>query len=223
MAKQERAHTTEVLVEHLRCGSNTRGRCCVLDTVARAPNLTAMKKLPQRSTRDVHANPYWTYAHDRYQLPDGSEGDYWWVRSRGSVFVVPRIGPDRFVLVRQFRYLNQRVSLEFPGGGIPEGLTPADAAANELREEAGYVADTLVPLGVYNPCNGVTNELCQTFLADDLRHVGQRLEPSEDIELVELDSAAIRGAIRDGTLWDGMTMAAWALFTSARTPANPEP
>lgn len=182
-----------------------------------------MKKLQQRSTRDVHANPYWTYAHDRYVLPDGSEGDYWWMKSRGSVLVVPRLGPDRFVLIRQFRYLNQRVSLEFPGGGLPADMTPEDAAACELREEAGYIADRLHPLGVYNPCNGLTNELCYAFAADGLRQVGQDLEPSEDIELVELDADAIRGAIRDGTLWDGMTMAAWLLFNTAGTAVNPNP
>lgn len=181
-----------------------------------------MKKLTRRSTRVVHDNPYWSYRHDRYVLPDDSEGDYWWVHTRGSVFVVPRVAPDRFVLVRQFRYLNQRVSLEFPGGGIPEGVEPADAAARELHEEAGVRAGAMTLLGIHNPCNGVTNELCHVYLADDLQVVGQQLEASEDIELVELDATQVRSAIRDGTLWDGMTLAAWALFSCSTHSSTPD-
>jgi len=57
--------------------------------------------------------------HDTYVLPDElHKGDYYYVHSNGSTIVIPCLDEDHFVLVKQFRYLNQKESLEFPGGGL---------------------------------------------------------------------------------------------------------
>ena len=47
------------------------------------------------------------------------------------------------VMVRQWRHGAGELSLEFPGGVFEKGEEAAVAAARELREETGYVADRI--------------------------------------------------------------------------------
>ncbi len=109
---------------------------------------------------------------------------------------------DRLVMVRQFRHGSERVSLEIPGGLIDVHETdPAAAAARELREETGYEAAHLEPLGVMNPNPSMMTNRCFAFLATGCRRVGDlTMDPGEDIEVVtvpvaELDNRLCRGEI----------------------------
>ncbi|MDH7516598.1 MAG: NUDIX hydrolase, partial [Bacteroidota bacterium] len=113
-------------------------------------------------------------------MPDGSESEYHSIETPGSVMIVPVDGEGRFLMVRQYRYLNGRESLEFPGGGIVAGLTVEESAVRELVEEAGCVADDMRVLGTHNPWNGVTGELCTVFLARGLHPACGVGDPGEE-------------------------------------------
>jgi 8-oxo-dGTP pyrophosphatase MutT (NUDIX family) len=115
-------------------------------------------------------------------------------------------------MVRQYRYLNKRHSFEFPGGGIKKGLLPLENALEELKEETGIIPDKLRLIGEYNPYNGVTNEICYTYLATGLSVLESEPEPSEELEIVRLDYNQIVELIKRGEIWDGMTLAAWSLY-----------
>lgn len=171
-----------------------------------------LKKLETISSQVQHANPYWQYCFDTYQRPDNSVGEYHYVHTPGSVMVIPRIGNNSFVLLRQYRYLNKRTSVEFPGGGVQISASIEQNARKELREEAGYTAESFFLLGEFNPCNGVTDELCSVFLADALQRGKAEPEASEEFEPVVLSARDIANCIRNGEIWDGMTISAWYLF-----------
>jgi len=166
------------------------------------------------STREVLRNKWWRYFVDEYKFPDGSDGEYHFVRTSGSTMTIAKLSETSFVLTRQYRYLNRRISLEFPGGGIKEGLEPETNAREELTEEAGYEATEMIKLGIFNPFNGVTDEICHVFLALGLTQVEARPEPSEEFEIVTLSKQQINEYIQKGELWDGMTLASWALYLS---------
>ncbi|MBK9249900.1 MAG: NUDIX hydrolase [Ignavibacteria bacterium] len=69
----------------------------------------------------------------------GTVGEYHYVHSRGATLIIPQLPDGTFILVRQFRYLLQRESLEFPCGGInPQWAEPLENAHKELLEETGY-------------------------------------------------------------------------------------
>jgi len=172
-----------------------------------------LKRLKQLSSDLVIENRYWQYRHDRYTQPDGDEGEYFYVHTPGSVMVIPVTEEGKLVLVRQFRYLNQREGLEFVGGGVRGGLSPEDAGASELKEEAGLVATTMEFVGEFNPMNGVTDELCKVFIAKGLVHVDASPDASEEFELVELGRDEFCDLIRHGEIWDGMTLAAFSLYS----------
>ena len=128
--------------------------------------------------------------------------------------VVPVDENGRMLLVRQYRYTGKRDSLEFPCGGLKEGSTFEDSAREELVEETGYAPEQLEIAGSFNPCNGLLDEICRVYIARDLRHVGARPDETESFELVSLTEKQMDALIGDGTIWDGMTIAAWAIARS---------
>ena len=65
--------------------------------------------------------------------------------------------------------------------------------------------------GSFNPCNGLLDEICHVYVARSLRYVGARPDETESFELVRLTAQEIDASISDGTIWDGMTIAAWAI------------
>ena len=160
----------------------------------------------------VDHNPWYRVSRDRYRLPNGEVGTYTYVDIPGSTMVIPILDDGRAVLVRQFRYLMQRPSLEFPCGGLKEGYTPLFNAQEELREEAGLVASDWRKLGEFAPYNGVSNEYCHVFRARGLAGVEAAPEETESIEIVHLTLDEIRSEIRRGELWDGMTIACLSIF-----------
>ncbi|MDP4200086.1 MAG: NUDIX hydrolase [Bacteroidota bacterium] len=171
-----------------------------------------LTRLQRLASETLHENPWWQYRHDRYTHPDGSEGDFFYAHTRGAVFVIPEYDDGRVLMLRQFRYLNQRESLEFVGGGIKEGLTREVSAREELLEESGLLADRLIPLGWFNPMNGLSDEECYVFLATGLHSNSAHPEVSEEFEPVLLTLPEIDRQISSGEIWDGMTLAAYSLY-----------
>jgi ADP-ribose pyrophosphatase len=159
-------------------------------------------------------NPWWTYKKDDTELPNGKNGIYHYVHTNGSSMVVPVIDDGRMVLVNQYRYLNNRESLEFPCGGVKEGQTSEGTAKQELIEEAGYEAQEWKLVGRFNPYNGVTNEICCVFIAKSLVSVPSRPDETEEFEKIFLTSNDIDDRIRSGAIWDGMTIASWTIAKS---------
>jgi 8-oxo-dGTP pyrophosphatase MutT (NUDIX family) len=166
----------------------------------------------KRSERIAFQNPWWTYKIDRFALPDGREGEYHYVHTEGSVMIIAVDDAGCLLLVEQHRYLNRRGSLEFPGGSVPAGMGVLDAAQKELSEETGFRADDLVPIGRFNPYNGVTDEMCTVFLARGLTASDATPDDTEDLRLHRVDARWVDASIANGDLWDGMTMAAWLLY-----------
>jgi ADP-ribose diphosphatase len=65
---------------------------------------------------------------------------------RGAVAVVPILGDDTVLLVREYAAGMHRYELGLVKGRIDDGETPVQAADRELKEEAGYGARSLTVL-----------------------------------------------------------------------------
>ncbi len=172
----------------------------------------ALPRWKKLSTELRFRNPWWSYLLDRFRLPGGKEGEYHYIQTPGSAMVVPVTDDGRLLLVNQYRYLCDRESLEFPGGGVKPGQAAEAAARVELAEEAGVQARELIHLGRHDPWNGVTDEMCDVFLARGLVHdPSAHPEETETIENAPLTVADFEARIASGEIWDGMTLAAWCL------------
>src|SRR5713101_9158930 len=85
-------------------------------------------------------NPWWTYRIEEFELASGVKGHYHYVHTNGSSLTIPLLDDGRVALVRQYRYLCKRESLEFPCGSVKDGSTYRETAKTELAEEAGFGA-----------------------------------------------------------------------------------
>lgn len=156
-------------------------------------------------------NPWWTYRKDEVQLPSGKKGEYHFVHVNGSSMVIPVLEDGRMMLVNQYRYLASRESVEFPCGSVKDGSTYEETARHELAEETGFEARDLQCAAEFNPYNGVTDEMCKVFLARELTPVDVQPDETEEFEKILIEPEEFEDKIRTGEIWDGMTLAAWAL------------
>ena len=124
---------------------------------------------------------------------------------------VPVAEDGRLLLVRQYRHTGQRDSIEFPCGGVKEGSSYDETAEGEMVEETGFIPGEMELAGSFNPCNGLLDEICRVYIARYLRYVGARPDETESFELVRFTMEEMDACVRDGTIWDGMTLAAWAI------------
>jgi ADP-ribose pyrophosphatase len=159
----------------------------------------------------VYINPWWRYCCDQIELPSGKSGEYHFAQTNGSSMVIPKTEEGKLILVRQYRYTGKRDSIEFPCGGVKEGSTYDETAEQELVEETGFLSESLESVGGFSPCNGLLDEICRVYIARNLRHVGAQPDETEHFELVCLSKEEVDALIQDGTIWDGMTLAAWAI------------
>jgi len=166
---------------------------------------------PWRKTGEsvIFKNNWWTYKKDDCELPSGRPGEYHYVHTNGSSMIVPIMKDGRILMVKQYRYLVEKESIEFPCGSVKDGSTYDETAWHELAEETGYSSNRFFQAGEFNPYNGVTNEMCHVYIARELQHVGGTPDESEEFELLPLTVREVDDYIRSGTIWDGMSIAAW--------------
>ena len=164
-------------------------------------------------TETVHTNPFWVYRHTTFEIPNCPEtGEFYHVDTRGSVMIIPIFSDGRIGLVRTYRCLFDRYSLEFPGGGVEEGQTFEQAAKAELQQETGLIAREMINAAEFTPFNGVCTEICRVFLARGLSQVAiGNNNPKEEVELATRRLDEIEDLIRRNEIWDGQTLAAWAI------------
>jgi ADP-ribose pyrophosphatase len=169
-----------------------------------------MKKWEKLSEEIVHKNPWWIYKHDKYVLPNGKEGDYYYLYHPGGSTVVPVLKDGRIVMVRQYRYLFDKDSVEFCAGGIEGTESFEEVAKKELEEEVGYRGDFQF-IGEFAPSRGFSRELLKVFLATNLKKTESHPEETEEIEVLFRTPEEIDKMIETNEIWDGETIAAWAM------------
>jgi ADP-ribose pyrophosphatase len=171
----------------------------------------SLRKWKKLSESVLFKNSWWTYKKDETELAHKKHGEYHYVHTNGSSMSIPILDDGRIVLINQYRYLNNRESLEFPCGGIKDMHTYEETAELELQEEAGYIAKEWQVIGEFNPYNGVTNEICRVYIAKNLSEVNSVPDETEEFEKVLLKPPEIDSRIATGIIWDGMTIAAWMI------------
>lgn len=134
----------------------------------------------------------------------------------GGVVLLPMLDDRTILMVRNYRLTLQEWLWELPAGTLEPPESPRDCAARELQEETGYTAASIEPFLEFHTAPGFCNELLRTFVARDLKHVGQDLRPDEfmTVEKVPLSEAvrkACSGEFRDAKTI--ATLCAWALRT----------
>ncbi|MFA7653751.1 MAG: NUDIX hydrolase [Candidatus Magasanikbacteria bacterium] len=164
------------------------------------------------SSEVIHQNPWSVYKHDTYELTDGSAGDYYYLETPGNAMVVPVLDDGRLLLVVQHRYLYSKQSVEFPCGGMKIEESPQITAERELLEETGYRSHNLIKAGVFQDSNGLLKDGSHLFIGNELEKISDPLNNShENVEVIIRRPDEFEAMIKSGEIWDGQTLAAWAM------------
>lgn len=128
--------------------------------------------------------------------------------------VLPLTRSGDVVLVKQFRFGSNEVSLELPGGVVDHGEDPAATAARELEEETGYRAGRVLPLGVYSPNPAHFTNRVHAFVALDCEAVHDgRPDHGEDVSVEVVPRSAVAALARDGRITHALILATLQLAT----------
>ena len=185
-----------------------------LDVVLDARRMLDYERATGERLGVIHASPYRIFVVDLVER-DGELFAYerLLAASEGtSVVVVPRLG-DRFVLLRQYRHAIRGWQLAFPRGFGETGVSAADNARKELREELGAEALELEFLGEICPESGTIGVRAAAFSAR-IDSVDVTVGYEEIGGYLAVTAPELREMARGGELDDALTLAAFALLDS---------
>ncbi|MEG3920990.1 NUDIX hydrolase [Microcoleus sp. POL10_C6] len=154
-------------------------------------NLTKWKLL---RSRFVLNNKWCQVRQDEIELPSGQIIDDFFVNVRPNIALVfATTEQQELVLVRQYRHGVGEILLELPAGSFnPAEESGKSAAARELAEETGYVAEEILELATLydNPVKD-TNSIYLYFAKNVKLASKIQLDITEDIEVVLVPIAEV--------------------------------
>jgi 8-oxo-dGTP pyrophosphatase MutT (NUDIX family) len=124
---------------------------------------------------------------DTCKLQNGAiKDDYYVLEYPNWVNAVALTKENKIILVRQYRFAADIVSLEIPGGVIDDGEEPKQAIIRELQEETGYSFESceLVATLYPNPATS-TNKTFTYLLKGGIKTHTQHLDEHEILNVEE--------------------------------------
>jgi ADP-ribose pyrophosphatase len=136
---------------------------------------------------------------DEVGFSDGAQHRIDVVEHGASLGIVATPTPNDLVLVRQYRHPANSSVWEIPAGTAEDNESLADGARRELREETGYLAGRIRPIGSLWTTPGFCSEVMHFFHADQLAGGMPDLDEDERIEVGVFSREAAWRLVAGGT------------------------
>jgi len=162
----------------------------------------------------VYTGKVFSVAQHEVRLPDGRPNAYDLVEHNNAVTILPLGEQGSIIFVRQYRLGAKGDLLELPAGVLHDGEDPALGASREVREETGFAAGQLTPLGGFFMAPGYSTEYMHVFLAAALTHDPLPQDDDEFLQVERIPAAQALDMARRGEFQDGKTLV--ALMLAAR-------
>lgn len=148
---------------------------------------------------------------DHVRLPTGAEMEEFHVLEYPDWSCVVCVTDDQqVVLIEQYRYGIDRVSLELPAGVAGPNESPEDCARRELLEETGYAAQNWIQVGSCAPDPSRHTNFAHCYLATGAKWVqDQQLDSTEQISVKLYSFEDVDNLIRTGRIVHGVHLLAW--------------
>lgn len=159
--------------------------------------------------REIYRNPWIAAELHEILHPTGVAGEHLLVVPPRASGVLVRDGAA-YVFTTQPRFAAGCDVIEIVKGGADPDESALACAQRELREELGYVAASWQSLGELWEIPSIVSPAVALFVASEVTRVGNNPEANESISEVRMTRAQVISAMRDGTLNDAITIAAFA-------------
>lgn len=147
------------------------------------------------------------------------EADFYVLESTDWVNTVAVTTDGRMVLVEQFRYGTEALSLEIPGGVMDLGEDPIEAAERELGEETGFVGKRTRLLGAVRPNPAIQSNQCHIVLIEGAEQlVSTDWDENEEIALSLPTVDEVYRMAYSGRITHALTLNALLLYQPERDP-----
>lgn len=163
----------------------------------------------------THSEPLWQQEDswrlrlDTLQLANGRSLQKAAVEHPGAVVLIPlqqtASGPQ-ILMLHQYRHVLDQTILELPAGTRGWQEDWLVCAQRELREETGHRAEKFTPLGQLWPAPGISDELMQLYLAEELSPDPLPGDVDEQIELTLMSLAELVEMCWNGRLQDAKSI-----------------
>jgi ADP-ribose pyrophosphatase len=107
---------------------------------------------------------------------------------------------QKIILVRQFRPAIESYTLEFPSGYINKGESKEVAAKRELREETGFICNSMFFIGSFNISPSRINSTSFFFIGKDAKMMDKKRK--EEIEVLVVKEEDFEKLVMNGQFSD---------------------
>ena len=148
--------------------------------------------------------------HDQVLNPrNGKEMEAIVLESADAANVVAITPENKVLMVQQYRFGTQQITLEVPGGFVESGEPNLAAVQRELQEETGYTSTNWSFLGTVESNPVFMNSYVHHWLAKDVKRTDiPQLDEGEDIQMLELTIEEIKQHIKAGRIAHTHTISA---------------
>jgi ADP-ribose pyrophosphatase len=164
------------------------------------------------SSKSIYKGKIINLRVDKVILPNGKKATREIIEHYGAVAILPLIGKNKFLLVKQFRKPIEKTLLEIPAGRIEKGENIKRCAKRELKEETGYKTNDLKKLASVYLAPGYSSEIIHIFLAKNLKKSKPNPDDDEIIQNVILEKKDALCKIKSGKINDSKTIIAIMLY-----------
>ncbi len=141
------------------------------------------------------------------------EHEFYVLHTADWINIVAITTDGRFIMVRQHRLGTDEITWETPAGMIDRHESPERAAERELEEETGYRANKIIPLKKLASNPAIMSNYIHFYLAIDCEPAGpQRLDETEDIDIVLMDRDELGANIQNGSIDHSIALLAVSLY-----------
>jgi len=162
-----------------------------------------MKKWAKLESTYLYKTPFGNLRSDKCKLPNGNIIENYYVNDFSNwVNAVVLTDDMKVVLVKQYRHAGDDFFLEIPAGIIEADETFEEGILREVREETGYISNTVpIKLGEFYVNPSTQNNKVITYLIKNAIKVSdQDLDENEEIEIVLMDFIEMGKAIKNNKI-----------------------